>query len=205
MLSLSSIAFLLVSLGDKGLFNSANILQKANVVRRVVFLLFLLCFWPIVPLFLPRETNETFRHFIRTTKTTQPRAQVFSVNCPVFWQLCCRIDVIFHKWQTSSKFGQQLLVMMNYPWDFSQSEKEKYFGWTINSYWIQLSYEVKNYADLGGFCLPLPSTSVDKILLICIILYIILSLIPIRVIVMITLMGMITLISVTLCSCKVGL
>ena len=33
-----------VSLGDKGLFSSANILQIADVVRRVVFLLFLLCF-----------------------------------------------------------------------------------------------------------------------------------------------------------------
>ena len=31
-------------LGDKGLFGSANILQIADVVRRVVFLRFLLCF-----------------------------------------------------------------------------------------------------------------------------------------------------------------
>ena len=37
-------ACLLASLGDKGLFSSANILQTADVVRRVVFLLFLLCF-----------------------------------------------------------------------------------------------------------------------------------------------------------------
>ena len=51
MLSLSSIARLLASLGDKGLFNSANILQTADVVRRVIFLLFLLCLWPIVRLF----------------------------------------------------------------------------------------------------------------------------------------------------------
>ena len=47
--------------------------------------------------------------------------QVFSVNCPVFWQLCCKIDITFHISQTS-KFGQQLLAMMNYPWDFSQSD-----------------------------------------------------------------------------------
>ena len=33
-----------VSLGDKGLFSFANILQTADVVHRVVFLLFLLCF-----------------------------------------------------------------------------------------------------------------------------------------------------------------
>ena len=37
-------ACLSVSLGDKGLFSSANILQIADAVRRVVFLLFLLCF-----------------------------------------------------------------------------------------------------------------------------------------------------------------
>ena len=36
------------------------------------------------------------------SKTTQPRPQVFSANCPVFWQLCCRIDVIFHISKTSS-------------------------------------------------------------------------------------------------------
>ena len=55
------------------------------------------------------------------SKTTQPCPQVFSANCPVFWQLCFRIDVIFHISQTSSNFGQQRLVIMNYPWDFSQS------------------------------------------------------------------------------------
>ena len=33
-----------VSLGDKGLFSFANILQIADVVRQVVVLLFLLCF-----------------------------------------------------------------------------------------------------------------------------------------------------------------
>ena len=37
-------ACLLASLGDKGLFSSANILQTADVLQRVVFWLFLLCF-----------------------------------------------------------------------------------------------------------------------------------------------------------------
>ena len=37
-------ACLSASLGHKGLFSSANILQRADVVRRVVYLLFLLCF-----------------------------------------------------------------------------------------------------------------------------------------------------------------
>ena len=41
---ISDSACLLASLGDKGLFSCANILQIADVVRRIVFLLFLLCF-----------------------------------------------------------------------------------------------------------------------------------------------------------------
>ena len=40
---ISDSSCLSANLGDKGLFRSANILQ-INVVRRVVFLLFLLCF-----------------------------------------------------------------------------------------------------------------------------------------------------------------
>ena len=59
MLSSSRIAFFLsASLGDKGLFSTANILQIADVVRQVVLVLFLLCFESIVRLFLPRETSE---------------------------------------------------------------------------------------------------------------------------------------------------
>ena len=67
-------ACLLASLVDKGLFKCANILQIADVVGRGVFLLFLLCFKPIVCRFLPRETSEMFRHFVVTTKTTLPRS-----------------------------------------------------------------------------------------------------------------------------------
>ena len=119
------------SLGDKGLSSSANILFiLINVVRRVVFSLFLLCFQPRVRLFLPRETCEMFRHFstlLCTLKTTEPRPQVFSVNCSTNWQFSCTIDVIFHTSQNSSKFGRQQLVVMNYEWDFSQSEAKKYY------------------------------------------------------------------------------
>ena len=50
-------ACLSASLEDKGLFSSANILQTADVVRCVVFLLFLLCFKPKVHLFLPLEVK----------------------------------------------------------------------------------------------------------------------------------------------------
>ena len=52
-----------------GLFSSANILQIADVALRVVFLLFLL---------LKRVKCPHFFKF--TTKTTQPRPQVFSGN-----------------------------------------------------------------------------------------------------------------------------
>ena len=51
-----------------GFFTSANVLQIADVALRVVFLLFLLCFQPIVRLFLPRETSEMFRLFVLYAK-----------------------------------------------------------------------------------------------------------------------------------------
>ena len=75
------------SLGDKGLFSAANILQIADVVRQVAFMLFLL-------FFLRRETSEMFRHSVFTIKTTQPRPEVFSVNRSIIWPFCCTIDVI---------------------------------------------------------------------------------------------------------------
>ena len=86
---------------DKGLFSTANILQIADVFRRVVFM-----FLANSSHIFPRETSEMLRHFVLTTKTTQPRRQVFSLNCSVFWPLCCTIDIIFQILQNSSKFGR---------------------------------------------------------------------------------------------------
>ena len=67
-----------------GLSCSANILQIADVALRVVFLLFLLCFEPLFRLIpavvLNLETSEMCAILVFTTKTTQPRPQVFSVN-----------------------------------------------------------------------------------------------------------------------------
>ena len=100
-------ACLSASLGDEGLLSSANIPQIADVVPGVVFLLFLLCFQPIVYLFLPRETSKMFRCFVLTTKTTQSRPKVFSVNCSISWKFCCTSDDIFHMSQNSSQFGRQ--------------------------------------------------------------------------------------------------
>ena len=65
-----------------GLFNPAkiNILQIADVALRVVFLLFLPCFKLLFHLLLTLETSEMSAIFVFTTKTTQPRPQLFSVN-----------------------------------------------------------------------------------------------------------------------------
>ena len=69
-----------------GLSSSANILQIGDVALRVVFLLFLLCFllsFRLVPAaVLALETSEMSAIFFFTTKTTQPRLQVFSVTVP---------------------------------------------------------------------------------------------------------------------------
>ena len=69
-----------------GLSSSAIILQIADVVLRVVFLLFLPCFlllFRLVPAaVLALETSEMSAIFFFTTTTTQPRLQVFSVTVP---------------------------------------------------------------------------------------------------------------------------
>ena len=62
------------------LFSSANILQIADVVRRVAFLLVLAMFLAM------KRVKCSAGYFVLTAKTTQPRAQVFSVNCLVFRQ-----------------------------------------------------------------------------------------------------------------------
>ena len=58
----------------------ANILQIADVALRVVFLLFLPRFQFLFRLVLTLGTSEMSAIFVFTTKTTQPRPQVFSVN-----------------------------------------------------------------------------------------------------------------------------
>ena len=56
-----------------------------------------------------------FRHFVFTTKTTQPRPQVFSVNRSIIWQFCCTIGVItsqiaklLQMWSTLAVYGELL-------------------------------------------------------------------------------------------------
>ena len=100
------IARLSASLGDKGLFSSANILQIVDVVRRVVFLLFMLCFSQKFAYFLLVKGVKSLS-FCITSKTIQLRPQVFLVNGLIICQFCCTIDDISLISQNSSKFGQQ--------------------------------------------------------------------------------------------------
>ena len=74
-------AFLSAILEDNGLFRCANILLFLNTL----------------------ETGEMFRHFEVTTKTTQPRPQVFSVNGSIIWHFAAFLTYIakfFHIWST---------------------------------------------------------------------------------------------------------
>ena len=74
--------------------------------------------------------RRLFCHSVLTTKTTEPRPQVFLVNGSITYNQVV-LDVIL----TSSvqydtilaKFGQLSLVMVNYACGFNQSEMGKYF------------------------------------------------------------------------------
>ena len=103
--SSSSIDFLSASLEDKGMFSSVNILQVADVVRRVVFLLFLRFLASSLPVCSSR--NEW--------------------NIPPFRTLLGNPFSL----ETSSKFGQRQLVIRDYPRDLNPLEAEKYFEWII--------------------------------------------------------------------------
>ena len=63
-----------------GLSSSANILQIEDVALRVVFLLFLPCFQLFFAQFLLLKRVKCPPFFKFTSKTTQPRPQVLSVN-----------------------------------------------------------------------------------------------------------------------------
>ena len=80
-----------------GLSSPANILQITDVALRVVFLLFLLCFQPLFRLVpavvLTLETSEVSAILVFTTKTTQPRPQVFSVKGAL---TCRRLPFLRH-------------------------------------------------------------------------------------------------------------
>ena len=79
--SSSWIALLSESLEDKWMLSSANILQVADVVRRVVFLLFLL--FLAVCLIVLHETSEMSHHFVlfwQTNSTSKRLPNLINVN-----------------------------------------------------------------------------------------------------------------------------
>ena len=103
--SSSSIALLSASLEDKWMFSSANILQVADVVRRVTSILALLAVFSSVPNCSSR--NEWNVPPFRTVLANQ-----FNL-------------------ETSSKFDQRQRVIRDHPRDVSPLKAEKYFDWII--------------------------------------------------------------------------
>ena len=104
-------ACLAVSLGEKELlFCKYSPVELSSCLQHFVY-------------FFSRDTSEMCHHFVLmiTTKTTQPRHQVFSVNCSIIGQFCCPIDDIILISQTPPT------LVMNYALDFNQLETEKYF------------------------------------------------------------------------------
>ena len=67
--------------------------------------------------------TKMFRYFFLTTKATQLRPQVFSVNGSIICNFGCTFDVIRPIWPNSSKFGEQQLVMMNYACDLTNQKR----------------------------------------------------------------------------------
>ena len=109
---ISDSSCLSANLGDKGLFRSANILQIADVVRRVVFLLFLLCFQPIVRhFFLVKRVKYSA---ILQSLPKQLSLPVLSVNGSIIWQFCCtlygrhfsHIAKFFQIWSTVGSYDE---------------------------------------------------------------------------------------------------
>ena len=110
-----------------GLFGSANILLLANVAFRVVFLLFLSCFWLLFRLVLTLGMSEMSAIFVFTTKTTQPHPQVFLVNDA----LTCRKLHFWHHRFINRKILPNFVICSRLwwinAWAFDQSELGKYF------------------------------------------------------------------------------
>ena len=112
-----------------GLSSAANILQVADVALRVVFLLFLPCFlllFRIVPAaVLALETSEMSAICFFTSKTTQPRLQVFSVTVPytvagyIFDVVYSLNTKFFQIWSSVTGYGELCVC--------SESELGKYF------------------------------------------------------------------------------
>ena len=117
MLSSSSIACLLASLGEKGLFSTANILQIADVVLRFVSLLFLLFFSQKFPHWLPKQfLNLLPRSFWLTVQFSGADPGFFLGGCALvscststpinhIVSFFCRIPVVLENCRSSQEGG----------------------------------------------------------------------------------------------------
>ena len=98
-----------------GLSSWTNFHQIADVALRVVFLLFLLCFYPffclVSAVVLTLETSEGSTILVFTTKTTQPCPQVFLVN----GALTCRRLHFWHYFLVKHKILPNLIIS-NWLW-----------------------------------------------------------------------------------------
>ena len=139
---------------------SSSVLQIADVALRVVFWLFLLCCWPLfylVPaVVFTLETSEASAILVFTTKTTQSRPQVFSVN----GALTCRRLHFWRHFLVKHKILLNL-VIRNWLWWImrvllANQELGKYFEWInwfklgrflLQERWIYFSGEFCWYFD----------------------------------------------------------
>ena len=117
-------SFACSSANSDRMFTIADILQIAVVICRVVFLLFLLCFFflgYLVRLFFGKRVG--FSAIISSSTIASPGASSLTVPFPV--------NILYnwrHRYQHCKpcfKFGQRLLVMKNLSGDLSQPETEK--------------------------------------------------------------------------------
>ena len=130
------------------MFTTANILQITDVVRRLVFSLFLLCVYPVVGLFTLRETCDFFRRFVLLYQNNVTSSQGFSVAVHFSAINAVLLTRPFHISETSFTFGDCYLVMKNCPCDLSQSEMETFFEWIILSVIDILNYTLPDKAYL---------------------------------------------------------
>ena len=89
--------------------NSAhqNIFRLVEMTFGLVYASFSLPKWLSCTMELFCQRELMFHHLVFTTKTIQPRPQVFSVNCSIIWQFATPLTSSVHISQNSSKFGQQ--------------------------------------------------------------------------------------------------
>ena len=87
------------------MFTTANILQITDVVRRLAFSLFLLCVYPVVGLFILRETCKIFRRFVLLYQNNVTSSQGFSVAVHFSAINAVLLTSPFHISETSFTFG----------------------------------------------------------------------------------------------------